>query len=215
MLLFVTNRSRLARSLAASLLPRGIYLLHAPLETAEFMCDTKDIGGLLLDCVTDPDAAVTLAHTLRDRYPHLPMAAILSPHALLDLPADRLLRQAETDTLVESVSEFCALCGWNCDRMGVFDLDMTQDPDKTYYMGYPLPLSPREHAILRCLFYRSPHLTSSDDLMSLCYPLERKGISNLAVLIRRINQRAAEIDPRPLIISVYAKGYRLRDGILE
>ncbi len=214
MLLFATNRSRLARSLAASLLPRGIYLFHASLETAEFMCDTKDIGGVLLDAVTDADAAVTLAHTLRARYPSLPMAAILSPRTLLDLPVDCLLRQEDTDTLLEFVSDFCILCGWNCDRIGVFDLDMTQDPDKTYYMGYPLPLSPREHAILRCLFYRSPRPTSSDDLMSLCYPLERKSISNLAVLIRRINQRAAKIDPRPLIVSVYAKGYRLRDGIL-
>ena len=80
-------------------------------------------------------------------------------------------------------------------------------------MGYPLPLSQTEHRILRCLFYRSPHLTSAIDLMSLCYPLGEQSISNLAVQIRRINERASKIDPRPLIVNVYGKGYVLREDL--
>ena len=79
-------------------------------------------------------------------------------------------------------------------------------------MGYPLPLSPRESTILRCLLYRYPHLTPTDELMSLCFPDERINIENLFVHISVINQRAMKIDPRPLIVNTYGKGYRLRDG---
>ena len=50
--------------------------------------------------------------------------------------------------------------------------------------------------------------------MSLCYPCEYKSISNLAVQIHEINRHAMKIDPRPLIVNVYGKGYRLRDGIV-
>ena len=88
-------------------------------------------------------------------------------------------------------------------------------PAETYYMGYPLPLTAREHSILRCLFYRAPYVTSKIDLMELCYPEGTQSLQNIVVQIRQINQKAARIDRRPLIVNVYGKGYRLRDGILR
>ena len=80
-------------------------------------------------------------------------------------------------------------------------------------MGYPLPLSPRERTILRCLFYRYPRLTPTDELMSLCFPDELITIDNLFLHIGVINQHALKIDPRPLIVNVYDKGYLLREGL--
>ncbi len=214
MLLLVSERYRLSAFLAAALLHRGVYLYHASPETAEYFCERKEIGALLLDCVKHPERGAELCRRLRASYPDLPLAVILSPNALLDLPADRILRHTDPEALSRDVADFCRSSGWDHDALDAFELSLTADPDQTVYMGYPLPLSPREHALLRCLFYRSPHATSSDDLMSACYPLERKGIANLPTLVRRINKRAGSIDPRPLIVNDYAHGYRLRDGIV-
>lgn len=73
----------------------------------------------------------------------------------------------------------------------------------------------KKRNFIRYRFYRAPELTASDDLMSLCYPGEYKRISNLTLPVHEINQRALKFDPRPLIVNMYGKGYRLREGILE
>ncbi len=213
MLLLITDRRHAARAWGTVLLSHGIYHLRASLENAAYLAEQKDIGGVILDCVTDPKRAAALARLLHARYPDLPVCAIRSPREILDIPADRLLCEADTD-LPFGLLEFCRTAGWAPLPMEVFDLYVEEEPSKTRYMGYSFPLSSREHTLLCCLFYRSPTPTSSDNLMSLCYPGERKSISNLAVTVRRINQRAQAIDPRPLIVNQYAKGYCLREGIV-
>jgi len=81
-------------------------------------------------------------------------------------------------------------------------------------MRYRMPLSPKEHEILRCLFYRWPRATTAEDLLALCYPEGGKAKENVAVQIGRINQRAKSIHPRPLIVFQRNTGYRLRNGIV-
>ena len=117
--------------------------------------------------------------------------------------------------IFEHALDFCITdCNWRRKPLSTFALTVGDVPEATLYMGYRLPLSPKEHTILRCLFYRSPYETSADDLLSLCYPTEPVKRENLTVLIARINRKASLIDPNPLIVNRYGKGYRLRDGIL-
>lgn len=194
---------------------RGIYFYVCPYETALFFCEEKDTGGVLLDCLTDLEQGERLCRQLRERYPDMPIAALIGKTDIPDMPATSLIRDCDTEVLFEEILEFCCVsCGWSIERLSTFSLTVTGDPQQTLYMGYPLLLSPCQHHILRCLFYRSPAFTTTDDLAFLCFPCEWVGTRNIAVQISAINRRAAKIDPRPLIVNRYKEGYRLRDGIL-
>ena len=214
MLLLISERVELFRALSASLQERGVYLLCAAFENAMFLCEKHDTGGVLLDCTQRIDLGEDTCRELRKLYPQMPIAAIVPLQSIPDLPADAILRDADFSTLANGAYEFCLLAGWSDKPLQTDALTVGLSPAQTVYMGYPLPLSPRAHNIVRCLFYRAPRLTTADELMSLCYPCEYKSISNLAVQIHEINKRASKIDPRPLIVNHYGKGYCLRDGIL-
>ncbi len=215
MLLVITDRRELGKELAALLSESGIFTLECPLETGAFYCDAKDTGGVVLDCLPDLKKGEALCKKLRNAYPQMPILAIVPDNSFPDLEADRILREAPLPALLPSILDFCrSLCGWIEEPLSTFFLTVGNSPEEVFYMGYPLLLSPKAFLILRCLFYRHPKLTSTADLMSICYPGGRERAGNLAVQIHAINQAAEKIDPRPLVVNVYGKGYRLRDGIL-
>lgn len=215
MLILVTDRRAFGESLASRLLQSGIFSLRASHDAASFLCEAKDCGGVLLDGAASPQKSEALCRELRTRYPELPIALLLPKGYLPSSPADRFLREGEEE-MTDALLDFChTLCGWPTGEMSTFSLTVGKDPTGTRYMGYPLPLSPREHVLLRCLFYRAPRLTSCDDLLSLCYPTDPPTAASLSVTVSAINRRASAIDPRPLIVNVYGKGYRLRRGILD
>ena len=51
MLLLVSDDRKAYAPIISQLLARGIFAFLCPYETAEFMCEEKDVGGVLLDCV--------------------------------------------------------------------------------------------------------------------------------------------------------------------
>ncbi|MBR2020211.1 MAG: helix-turn-helix domain-containing protein [Clostridia bacterium] len=215
MLVFVSERPFFWRETANHLNRHGVFLFLTPYRTAMHYCKTRATGGVVIDCIRNLKRGETLCRTLRERYPELPIAVLLSPKAIPDLPATCWIRVSDTEDVTSSLLEFCIRqCAWNTEKISTHALSMEQDPAHTRYMGAHLPLSPAEHRILRCLFYRAPMLTSPKDLMRLCYPAQAKHVNNLAVHVQAINQKALEIDPRPLIVNERSKGYRLRDGIL-
>ena len=215
MLILITQRTASFRRLAVRLSVNGVFTYVCPFETARFYCDRKDTGGVIVDCVDSLPVGEALCEVLRDTYPDLPIAALVPPNSIPNMPATRMITDCEREVLFEELLHFCThTCGWSTVSLSTHALTVGNDPDGTRYMGYRLCLSPRQHIILRCLFYRSPTLTPIDDLMSLCYPEGVQSVSNLAVQINRINERAKKIDPRPLIVSCRNRGYRLRDGIL-
>ena len=215
MLLLITERRLIARTLAKALSEHGIFHFRAAPEVGAFYCEEKDTGSVILDCVSDMRRSKALCAELRTRYPALPIAALLPPKSAPDLAVDAILRDGDLERICTDALEFCRRCGWDERRFTTYQLTVGIHPTQTRYMGYPLSLSPREHTILRCLMYRSPRLTPTDDLMSLCYPEGRQTVSNLTLHIHNINQLAKQIDPRPLIVNIYGKGYRLRDGIID
>ena len=214
MLIFVTEHKEKHRYLLDRLFENAVYLFVCSYENAAFYCDRKDTGGVILDAVSELPRAEHLCRELHASYPEMPIAAIVSKNAIPDLSVSSLLRDTDPISLTAALLRFCSACGWNTRTLSTYALLMSADPRATGYMGYRLPLSPREHDILRCLLYRAPRLTSIDDLMSLCFRGGRQKAENIPVHISNINKRAARIDPRPLIVNVYGKGYRLRDGIL-
>ncbi|MBQ7336666.1 MAG: winged helix-turn-helix domain-containing protein, partial [Clostridia bacterium] len=216
MLILITDRILIERKLTTFLNAHGVYLFCAVPETGAYLCEQKDTGSVILDCVSNLHKCEKLCAELRTRYPELPIAAIVPRDSIPNLPADRILRDPADGVsypLLEDALRFCHSCGWDERPFTVYDLRVGLDPDDVYYMGYHLPLSPSEHKILRCLFYRAPRVTSTSDLMALCYPEQSEKRANLSVLISRINRRAAKIDTRPLIVNIYGEGYRLRNGI--
>lgn len=214
MLILITEQAELGQGLAARLRDNGVFSFVCPLALGKTLCDEKDTGGVWIDCTADRRSAERLCRALRQSYPELPIAVWAAEKAILDLPADRILRSPDPEALWEDLLDFCFRdCGWEKGPLQTYYLTLGNGPEETYYMGYPLPLSPRGWQILRCLFYRAPELTSSADLLALCYP-EGGSARNLTVQIHHINQAAQKIHPSPLIVNRYGKGYRLRDGIL-
>ena len=215
MLLLVSDDRKAYAPIISQLLARGIFAFLCPYETAEFMCEEKDVGGVLLDCVAGLGKGERLCKRFREKYPEMPIGAVVEKSAVPNMEINRLIRIPTQQTFFDEVLDFCVCnCGWQINFLGTRFLYMEDDPARTVYMGYPLDVTPREHGILRCLFYRAPCLTTADDLLTLCYPEGTQSYANLAIQIRSINRRAAKIDPRPLIVNVYGKGYRLRNGIV-
>lgn len=213
MMIIISDRSSFSDAVRVFLSSKGVFLFSSALETGEFFCDKKEIGGAILDCVSDESAGEELCLRLRQKYSEMPIAAIVSEDAVPDLPADRILREKDLSLLLPEILDFCHCCGWDNSPLSVYHLYVDHQPANTIYMGYPLLLSHREHILLRCLFYRFPLPTSADDLIVLCYPDKVCRIGNIALLVRSINRRAAEIDPRPLIINQYGKGYLLHPDL--
>ena len=215
MLILITQRTSSFRRLAVRLSVNGVFSYVSSFEAARFICEKKDTGGVVLDCTQSLPMGEKLCESLRNEYPDMPIAAIVPLGSIPNMPATRILTDCDKDTLLEELMDFCTrACGWSTERLSTYHLTVNDRPDDTRYMGYRLPLSVRQHIILRCLFYRAPKPTTVDDLMSLCFPEGVQSGSNLAVQIKRINDRAKRIDHRPLIVFCYGEGYRLRDGIL-
>ena len=216
MLLIVSDRAEFFEEIAVRLHMRGIYAFQIPCCTADFYCKSRDTGGVILDCTEDLHAGEALCRKIRDTYPDMPIAAVILPTHIPNMPATRMIRSAEAlHPLFEEILDFCrTACGWNTEALSTYSLSVTQDRTQTQYMGYLMPLSEREHRILHFLFYRAPQVTTLDDLLSLCYPEGGVKAGNVVEMISRINRHAKRIDPRPLIINIRNKGYRLRDGIL-
>ena len=214
MLVIITERTAWWKDHAVRLNREGIFAYLVPFEQGLRFCRTRATGGVVIDCVRQLKRGEILCRRLRTLYPDLPIAALICSKAVPDMPLTHLWRAEERD-LYPALLEFCtAACGWEIGPLSTHALTVDGNPQKTSYMGCALPLTEREHLLLRCLFYRAPRITSAKDLMRLCYPGQTKSAGNLAVHVQSINQKAARIDPRPLIVNERAKGYRLRDGIL-
>lgn len=214
MLILITERTQLGKELAAALASKGIYSFLCPHENGLTYCHKKDTGGVLIDCTFNRHTCEQLCRDLRECYPELPIAVLAKETDPVDLPADRIFRDIAPDRLLNDVLDFCYTnCGWSQKPLQTYYLSLGNGPEETYYMGYPLSLSPRAWQILRCLLYRAPRVTSAADLFELCYPMGGSA-SNVAVQIHRINAAAKKLFPLPLIVNLYGKGYKIRDGIL-
>ena len=196
MLLIVSERTAWWKDQAVRLNRQGIFAFLVPFEQGLRYCKTLATGGVVIDCVRHLKRGEALCRRMRESYPELPIAALLCKKAIPDMPVSRVFRESEED-LFSLLLDFCTVsCGWDTGKLSTHALTVANTPCETFYMGCPLGLTEREN------------------LMRLCYPGQMKSTSNLTVHIQSINQKAALIDPRPLIVNERAKGYRLRDGIL-
>ena len=213
MLLIITDREGWASHLSPVLLENGIYHLCVPFALGTFTCEREDTGAVILDGVPSLSRAEHICADLKRRYPNMPVAIVAAPEARVNARTDAVLRDGNFNTLCENIISLCHANGWSQKPLSTFYLRLAP-PDCAEYMGLSLPLSPAEFRILHCIFYHSPRPTSTELLVALLANEGAKNEDSLAVLIHRINQKAAEIDPRPLIVNEYGKGYRIRDGIL-
>ena len=214
MLLIITDREGWASHLSPILLENNIYHLCVPLSYGTFICEREDTGAVILDGVSSLSRAEHICADLKRRYPELPVAIVATPETMVNAHADAVLRDENRDTLCKNILSFCYANGWSNKPLSTYYLRMGAQ-HRVDYMGLSMTLSPSEYRILHCIFYHSPRPTSTTLLVSLLTNDGAKNETSLAVLIHRINQKAAEVDPRPLIVNEYGKGYRLRDGIID
>jgi DNA-binding response OmpR family regulator len=215
MLVLVTTQKTRRVSLVKSLNEHGVFVFITSPEDACRMVEAKDTGGVLLDTHACLSACERICTALRERYPQMPIGAIVSKQAIPKMAVNRIIREDDSTTTDEEVLDFCIQnCGYHTKHLSTYCLSVANAPEETLYMGYRMPLSPKEHTILRFLFYREPAYTSLEDLLELCYPEGNVKVENVTVLISRINQRARQIDGHNLIVHRRKMGYRLRDGIL-
>lgn len=214
MLLIITDREGWASHLSPILLQNGIYHLCVPLSFGAFICEREDTGAVILDCVPSLSRGEHICAALKRTYPDLPVAIVVAHDARPNARADAVLRDGDIDVLCQNILSLCHANGWSSAPLSTYYLRMSS-PDCVQYMGLQMTLSPAEFRILHCIFYRSPRPTGTEQLVALSAGEGAKNEDALAVLIHRINQKAAKIDPRPLIVNEYGKGYRLRDGIID
>lgn len=213
MLIIITDREGWASHLSPLLLQNGIYHLCVPLSFGTFTCEREDTGAVILDAVPSLSRGEHICADLKRRYPDMPVAMVAAPEARVNAHTDAVLRDGNLTTLCENIISLCRANGWSASPLSTYYLRMGAQ-NRVDYMGLSFTLSPAEFRILHCIFYHSPRPTSTELLVALSALDGTKNEDALAVLIHRINQKAAEIDPRPLIVNEYGKGYRLRDGIL-
>lgn len=214
MLLIITDREGWISHLSPILLENNIYHLCVPLSFGTFVCEREDTGAVILDCVPSLTRGEHICADLKQRYPNMPVAIVASQKAIVNAHTDAVFREENRDMLCENILSFCFANGWSKKPLSTFYLRMGEQ-NRVDYTGASFMLSPSEYRILHCIFYHSPRPTSTALLLSLLASEGAKTESALAVLIHRINQKAAEVDPRPLIVNEYGKGYRLRDGIID
>ena len=213
MLIIITDREGWASHLSPLLLENGIYHLCVPTSFGTFVCEREDTGAVILDSVPSLSRGEHICADLKRRYPDMPVAIVAAPEMVVNAHADAVLRDGNLDTLCDNIASLCHANGWSTTPLSTYYLRLIP-PCRADYMGLSLSLSPAEFRILHCIFYRSPHPTSTELLIALLANEGAKNEDALGVLIHRINQKAAEIDPRPLVVNEYGKGYRIRDGIL-
>ena len=214
MLLIITDREGWASHLSPVLLENGIYHLSVPLSYGTFICEREDTGAVILDCVSSLSQGEHICADLKHRYPALPVAIVASPEAVVNAHADAVLRDGNMEELLYNILSLCRANGWSSAPLSTYYLRMGKE-NRVDYMGFSMTLSPLEYRILHCIFYHSPRSTSTELLKALISQDGTTTADSLAVLIHRINQKTAKIDPRPLVINEYGKGYRLRDGIID
>ncbi len=213
MILLISDSALRARAIASYLHTDGQHSLLASLETALFLCDKKDIGGIVIDLTDSNALAQEMLRTLLARYPQMPVALILpdgtSPSELCET-----IRDSDPSSIAARVNCFYASqCGFSAASLSAATLTVELTSKSACYKGYPLSLTPTELRILHLLLYRAPRPTSAEDILTLCFPNTPHKLATLAVHIHHINQKAALIDPRPLV-SHSPSGYRLRAGVL-
>ncbi len=214
MILLVSDRQTVRGLPVSHFLPAGIFTYACPCETARFFAREKKISGAILDGVPNLSAAERLAADLRAEYPDLPMLLIAAQNDLPNAPAEMLRDRGSLSELAHGMLAFIGkTVGWQYD-FSTFSLSLPLGANTATLLGYPLPLSGREAAILRCLFAFAPETVSADDLLLLCFPEGKQKTANLSVQISRINKRAAALGLPNLILSEYGKGYRLTSAVL-
>lgn len=213
MLLFLTDRKQIGLALTRGLTAVGIPVLQTGLETGMYLCRERPTSAVLIDGVPNAEEAVELCVRFRNECRELPIALILPDDCIADTVADRVIRRSSPEELMSEVRLFCETCGWQ-PRLSTFTLFLNETPADSRLLGYRLPLSPREHQILRFLFFRAPELVSREELLSVCFPEGSQKAENLTVQINHINRKARHVGGISLIESVYGKGYKLCDGIV-
>ena len=217
MFLLISDQKPLFLQVACRLSEHGLFLFYSPFETAAFLCEQKDVGGVVIDCAEQSERGACLCRELRASYPEMPIAVIAngSPSAL---DADWIIRcQPTPEALAERLMPFFEeACGWSQQNLSTYYLTVDCKGTHATYMGYPLPLTPRQHRILYCLFYHATKPISPDDLLAITNPMRSCSLATLNRHIRRINRNAAEIAPHaPPLLQYSHMGYQLSAAVLS
>lgn len=215
MFLYASDRKSDALQAVKALSEKGFYLFPCGLSAACFLCKHRETGGIILDCVTDPQKGEAICNELRKSDPQLPIAAILPDKNVASSLPDLILRSdTPQEESIDLLADFLRTVSRGSNsRLSTGALMLDRETKAAVYMDYPLKLTPTEHRLLYLLLYQAPRTTTDAELLLICYHGEARSSSLLHVLVHRINKKAGEIHIRPLILRE-GNGYRLRDGIL-
>ena len=80
-------------------------------------------------------------------------------------------------------------------------------PKASYLLGYDMKLSPSENRIMIFLSMFNNLKLNANTICELCLNIPEDKISNVRVLINRINKKAQNISSRNVILNSYKNGY--------
>ncbi len=216
MFLLLTDDNSFGIRISEKLLARGLFSYRADLDCGRALCERFDTSAVFLDGRDRPALAESLCRELLSLYPELPVLFLCSKKSVTDCRSARLLSADGSDgEITEHLLTFAReRCGWS-PRLSTYALTISDDPTETRFLGYPLHLTPREHAILGFLFYSAPKLLPPHLLLSVCFPKGHEKAENLGVHVSAINRKSVALTGLPLIENRYGEGYRLHARVFS
>ena len=169
MLIFLTDRRQQGLELTRTLAASGLEVLAECMEAAEYLCREHTMSAMLIDGTAEPHHANALCAKMRSEYPDLPIALILENGSVADSDTDCVIRYETVPQVADEVLHFCRTHGWN-PQLSTFTLLVNDHPNDTRLLGYRMPLSPREHQILRLIYLRAPETVSRNELLGCLLP---------------------------------------------
>lgn len=195
-----------------------------PAETlADALALAADRGPdvILLDLgLPDGDGAaiVTALRHARNTVPVIVLSArgsVVDRVGLLELGADDyLVKPVDFDELVARIRAVLrrGTTRWD-DRLSFADISFDRESRQAIVNGHPVPLRPREAALLEALLRRAGEPIHREQLLSSVYAFDEEiGSNTLDVHVHHLRRRLADAGARATIATVRGLGYALRGG---